>query len=428
MEKIVLDTSAIIKDPLCLTKFGKAEIFIPITVIEELDSIKERTGEASAKARRFIQELDAINVDGLLSYPGAQVGEATVSAVMNKGDEIKCLSPDKPDNRILSACEAVASWYCGDEGPAGVTLVSEDRNLRLKARFFGFSTKGIPMIGEERKAGVRRVEGVPIGLIEELFGSAAGVDPAIIKIDTVTNGQVVLRNGSTSALATIKGDGLLYRVTKWDAYGITPRNAEQSFAMAALLDPSIQLVSLIGRAGTGKTLLALAAALEQRSKYRQIMLARPVMPMGEDVGYLPGDIGEKLKPYMQPFFDNLAVIRCSVGQGAADKIGKMLEDEKLVVEPLTYIRGRSLEKMFLIVDEAQNLTPHEVKTIVTRAGEGTKIVFTGDPDQIDHKGLSAEDNGLVYLAERMAGQALVSSVVLTKGERSELSELAAELL
>jgi PhoH-like ATPase len=246
------------------------------------------------------------------------------------------------------------------------------------------------------------------------------------------NENFVLRNGSKSALATYRrSDDAFHRIEKLTCYGITPRNAEQSFALKALMDDSIRLVTLAGTAGTGKTLLALAAALECRQKYRQIMLARPVVPLSNrDLGFLPGDIADKLDPYMQPLYDNLTVIRhqCGDDTQAAQRINDMRESEKLVITPLAYIRGRSLQRMFFIVDEAQNLTPHEVKTIITRAGEGTKIVFTGDVAQIDQPYLDALSNGLSYLIHRMTGQPLYAHVTLEKGERSELADLASALL
>jgi PhoH-like ATPase len=214
-------------------------------------------------------------------------------------------------------------------------------------------------------------------------------------------------------------------------YGITPRNAEQSFAIHALCNPQVPLVTISGKAGTGKTLLALAAALEQRAQYRQIMLARPIVPLSnKDIGYLPGDIQSKISPYMQPLYDNLAVIRSQFPEQSEMSllIGRLLDDKKLVIEPLAYIRGRSLVKMYMIVDEAQNLTPHEVKTIITRAGEQTKIIFTGDIHQIDHPYLDSHSNGLSHLIEKMRGQPIYAHINLEKGERSELAMLASELL
>jgi PhoH-like ATPase len=250
--------------------------------------------------------------------------------------------------------------------------------------------------------------------------------------DPVPNENFILRTGSKSVLATYRAtDKAFVRVEKTNTYGISPRNAEQSFALKALLNDDIKLVTLAGTAGTGKTLLALAAALECRQRYRQILLARPVVPLGNrDLGYLPGDIEAKLDPYMQPLYDNLAVIRHQFGDqdAAAQRINDLREQEKLMITPLAYIRGRSLQRLFFIIDEAQNLTPHEVKTIITRAGEGTKIVLTGDIRQIDQPYLDALSNGLSYLINRMVGQPIFAHITLEKGERSALADLASELL
>jgi PhoH-like ATPase len=247
----------------------------------------------------------------------------------------------------------------------------------------------------------------------------------------VPNENFILRNGSKSVLATYRAaDKSFQRVEKSPAYGIMPRNAEQSFALRALLDDDIKLVTLTGKAGSGKTLLALAAALECRSRYRQILLARPIVPLSNrDLGYLPGDVAAKIDPYMQPLYDNLGVIKHQHGDGeSSHRIQDMLDNHKLEITPLAYIRGRSLQRMFFIVDEAQNLTPHEIKTIITRAGEGTKIVFTGDIYQIDHPYLDSLSNGLSYLISRMVGQPIYAHITLEKGERSALSELASDLL
>jgi len=246
------------------------------------------------------------------------------------------------------------------------------------------------------------------------------------------NEFLIMRNNKKSALARYYSlNNMIQRVDKTDAYGINPRNAEQTFALEALSDPNIQLVTITGKSGTGKTLLALAAALETKKFYRQIFIARPIVPLSnKDMGYLPGDIPAKLDPYMQPLYDNLAVIQNQYSEKDSRhlKIKELLEDEKLVISPLSYIRGRSLVKIYFIVDEAQNLTPHEVKTIITRAGEGTKIVFTGDIFQIDHPYLDTLSNGLSYLIEKMQGQSIYAHINLEKGERSELAELASNLL
>ena len=251
-------------------------------------------------------------------------------------------------------------------------------------------------------------------------------------IKPVSNQYFILKGESSSALAYYQSkNNTLHRVIKQKAYGIEPRNAEQTFALDALTRDDVQLASVTGKAGTGKTLLALAAALQQRQKYTQIFLARPIMPLANrDIGFLPGDIKEKIGPYMLPLFDNLDVIKNKFSQSSKEfiKIEEMLKTEKLIITPLAYIRGRSLSRIFFIVDEAQNLTPHEIKTIITRAGEETKMIFTGDIEQIDSPYLDEKSNGLSYLTDKMNGQELFAHVNLVKGERSYLAELASHLL
>ena len=261
---------------------------------------------------------------------------------------------------------------------------------------------------------------------------AIGAGEMCFESNLLPNEFLIMRNGSKSALGVYDAKvDQIKRIDNRSCYGIRPRNAEQAFALSALLDRDIPLVTLSGKAGTGKTLLALAASLETKRHYRQIFLARPIVPLSnKDIGYLPGDINSKLDPYMQPLYDNLTVIhnQFSGKNGRHRRIEELLSEEKIIITPLSYIRGRSIVKVFFIVDEAQNLTPHEVKTIITRAGEGTKLIFTGDIYQIDHPYLDSQSNGLSYLIEKMKGQKLYAHINLEKGERSELSDLAIQLL
>lgn len=284
-------------------------------------------------------------------------------------------------------------------------------------------------LNEDTYRGSRIIEDCEERIIAELYAmKGVPVDQFNLHTPFYHNQYLILRNGSASVLAVYQGD-TIWKVDTQDAAGISPRNAEQIFSIHALLNMEIPLVTLAGKAGTGKTLLALSAAIECRKWYRQILLARPIVPLSnKDLGYLPGDVKEKINPYMIPLYDNLGVIKDGLTKEKAETINKMVEEEKLVIEPLAYIRGRTLVKKFMIVDEAQNLTPIEVKTIVTRAGKDTKIVFTGDVDQIDHPRLDKDNNGFTYLQERLEGQPLYSNVTLVKGERSPLADMAAELL
>ena len=281
--------------------------------------------------------------------------------------------------------------------------------------------------------GKRLIEGLQTSVLEQFFHGDGQVpaDQLDCVRHPIANENFVLRNGSKSVLTTYNPHLKSFtRIDRISASWVSPRNAEQSFALRALMNDEIKLVTLTGKAGSGKTLLALAAALECKKRYRQILLARPAVPLSNrDLGFLPGDIQAKLDPYMQPLYDNMAVMRPPLSEiGGAPRVQDLLAENHLEVTPLAYIRGRSLQRVFFIVDEAQNLNPHEIKTIITRAGEGTKIVFTGDIQQIDHPYLDSLSNGLSYLIDRMVGQSLFAHVTLEKGERSELAELASNLL
>jgi PhoH-like ATPase len=434
----VLDTNVILHDSGCIRNFEENDVAIPITVLEELDQFKRGNEDIHFQAREFLRRIDALTGD-VLSPAGSPLGEGLGSVRVVLGGAAQerlheSFLQDTPDHRILRTTLALQQ----EQAPRTVILVSKDTNLRMKAKSLGLRAQDYTsdkVQGFDRLyTGRRTVEGIASEVIDELYASG-GVLPAErlpLEEPPIANENFVLRNGSKSALATFRRtDAAFHRVEKQTCYGITPRNAEQSFALKALMNDDIKLVTLSGTAGTGKTLLALAAALECRQRYRQILLARPVVPLSNrDLGFLPGDIADKLDPYMQPLYDNLTVIRHQCGEDtqAAKRIVEMRESEKLMITPLAYIRGRSLQRMFFIVDEAQNLTPHEVKTIITRAGEGTKIVFTGDVAQIDQPYLDALSNGLSYLIHRMMGQSIYAHVTLEKGERSALADLASELL
>jgi PhoH-like ATPase len=434
----VLDTNVILHDASCLESFEENDVAIPITVLEELDKFKRGNEDIHFQAREFIRRLD--NLTGpILSEAGVSRGEGLGTVRVALGGPLASelrdvFVQDQPDHRILNTALLLA----GERRYRQVVLVSKDTNIRLKARSLGLQAEDYEADKlknfDQLYTGKRLVEGVPSEQIAEFF-SGRGVVPvdSLPQItDPVANENFVIRNGSKSVLATYTAaDRTLRRIEKHSAFGILPRNAEQWFALRALMDESIPLVTLAGKAGTGKTLLALAAALETRNRYQQIMLARPIVPLSNrDLGFLPGDIQAKLDPYMQPLFDNLNVIRHQFRENEtqSQEIKRMLENEQLVITPLSYIRGRSLQRMYFIIDEAQNLTPHEVKTIITRAGEGTKIVLTGDLQQIDQPYLDALSNGLSHLINRMVGQQIYAHVTLEKGERSPLADLAARIL
>jgi len=434
----VLDTNVILHDASCLESFEENDVAIPITVLEELDKFKRGNEDIHFQAREFIRRLD--NLTGpILSETGVSRGEGLGSVRVALGgplaNELRDIFVhDQPDHRILNTAFLLAS----ERRYRQVILVSKDTNIRLKARSLGLQAEDYEADKlknfDQLYTGKRLIQGVPSEQIAEFFSGrgSVSVDSLPQITEPIANENFVIRNGSKSVLATYAAtDRTLRRIEKHSAFGILPRNAEQWFALRALMDESIPLVTLAGKAGTGKTLLALAAALETRSRYQQILLARPIVPLSNrDLGFLPGDIQAKLDPYMQPLFDNLNVIRHQFreNESQTQEIRKMLENEQLVITPLSYIRGRSLQSMYFIIDEAQNLTPHEVKTIITRAGEGTKIVLTGDLQQIDQPYLDALSNGLSHLINRMVGQPIYAHVTLEKGERSALADLAARIL
>lgn len=434
----VLDTNVILHDSSCIYQFTDHDIILPITVLEELDNFKKGNETINFHARDFVRTLDTFDEDKLFNG-GFRIGEKKGKIIIKLEKEfhkdlIQSFSKQKADHHILN----IAYHAVIDYPKQTVMLVSKDVNLRMKAKSLGimakdYTTDHVKDIST-LYTGRRIEENIDDALIDGMYQDPHEVpsEEFTFEEELTANEYMILKSGKKSALATFDcRQKLIKHVEKISAYGIYPRNSEQTFALNALLNPNIQLVSISGKAGTGKTLLALAAGMERRKNYKQIFMARPVVPLSnKDLGFLPGDIKSKLDPYMQPLFDNLGVIQNQFSD--TDKknknIRQFLEEEKLVISPLAYIRGRSLVKVFFIVDEAQNLTPHEVKTIITRAGEGTKMIFTGDVFQIDHPYLDSQSNGLSFLIDKMRDQNLYAHVTLEKGERSELAELASDLL
>lgn len=440
----ILDTNVILHDSSCIYNFQEHDIIIPIPVLEELDQFKKGEQIINHHARQFVRELDKLS-SGKLFNGSMALGEGKGVLAIRLDKEmhadLQMIFPnaEKKDHRILNIAYHISQKHKNH----AVILVSKDVNLRMKARSVrlmaeDYTTDHVPD-PSHLYSGCHCAENTPAKLIEKLNAPDGKLTERDISLPAqlYANQYLILRNGKKSALATYLTGGekdgafAIRRVDKTEVYGITPRNAEQIFAVNALLNRQIKLVTITGKAGTGKTLLALAAALESRSDYRQILLTRPIVPLSnKDLGFLPGDLTAKLKPSMQPLYDNLAVISGQFPEKSEmfKRLRFMLESDKLTIEPLAYIRGRSLVKMFMIVDEAQNLTPHEVKTVITRAGEGTKIVLTGDINQIDHPYLGIHSNGLCTLIDKMQGQKIYAHIDLQKGERSELAELASNIL
>ena len=433
----VLDTNVLLHDPNSILHFQEHDVVLPIVVIEEVDHFKKDQTEVGRNARAVSRLLDRLRALGSLSrgVPLEGGGSLKVDVAAHSLD-VGILSADKhkADNQILACARELLHTR-----KERVVLVTKDTNLRIKADAIGvqaedYTTDMVEM--DELYTGHRTWE-VASAQVDQLYDGGLAPDPALALQPNQFLTLIDLANPSHTALARFMvGEGLLRPLKRMEAYpwGIKPRNREQQFAMELLLDPAVQVVTLLGKAGTGKTLMAIAAGLQQvvdDEAYDKILVSRPVMPMGRDLGYLPGDISEKLRPYMQPIYDNLEFIvaaNTEARRRSTMTAGQLEEAGYLSVEPLTYIRGRSIPKQYLVVDEAQNLTPHEVKTILTRAGEGTKVIFTGDPHQIDNPYVDASTNGLSYLAEHFKQLDISGHMTLTKGERSRLAELASNLL
>jgi PhoH-like ATPase len=435
----VLDTSVILFEHNSILNFDEHDIGIPITVLEELDNFKKGNDTKNFEAREFIRLIDKLAKGQMLHNwnPINGKGKGNFKVLMETGgkgivDANKVFNEYKADHRILNSALLLEK-----EENRKVILISKDINLRLKAKALGlqaedYTTGKIQNISS-LYTGNTVIENADPDAINLLYSKGYCPPEEVLgKEKPMKNNYYILKSGKKSVLAFYNSaNGMVEQVEKKNAYGIKPRNAEQAFAIHAVLKPEIKLVSMQGVAGTGKTLIALAAALEQKREYKQIYLARPIVPLSnKDIGYLPGDIKSKLNPYMEPLWDNLKFIQNQYSESDKEysKITEMVENEKLVITPLAYIRGRSLSNICFIVDEAQNLTPHEVKTIITRAGENTKIIFTGDIHQIDTPYLDSQSNGLSYLIDRLKDHELYAHITLEKGERSELANLANDLL
>lgn len=435
----VLDTSVILYEHNSILNFDEHDVAIPITVLEELDNFKKGNDTKNFEAREFTRLLDKLaeghTLQDWIPLNGKSKGNFKVlmSGTAPELDSTKVFGEDKPDHRILNSALQLQE----NNTDRNVILVTKDINLRLKAKSLSLAaedyTTGKVKNVSTLHTGKQEIDKVSPDIINSLY-EAGSIDPQEVfgTSQPVQNSYYILRNGKKSVLSYYNPlEQRVEKVEKRSVYGIRPKNAEQTFAIHAILNPEVKLVTINGVAGTGKTLIALAASLEQKREYKQIYLARPIVPLSnKDIGYLPGDIKSKLNPYMEPLWDNLKFIQNQWHESDKEyaKIAEMVNQEKLVITPLAYIRGRSLSNICFIVDEAQNLTPHEVKTIITRAGENTKIIFTGDINQIDTPYLDSQSNGLSYLIDRIKGHALYAHVTLEKGERSELANLANEML
>jgi PhoH-like ATPase len=435
----VLDTSVLLHDHNCINSFEDNRVAIPITVLEELDKFKVGNEIKNFEARECIRIIDRLSSDHTLQewIPLDNDAGGSLKIILNTNDEMTSnaeiiFDARKNDHKILNA--ALQLQYA--EKRTKVVLVTKDINLRLKA-------KALDLPAEDYKTGKVKelqmmysgrttIEGLESDVIRKLYQDGKSMDVDVLGKDKHNNHFYILKNCSSSALAYYSQRGQeLERVDKIYAYGIKPKNAEQAFALHAILNPDVKLVTICGVAGTGKTLLALAGSLEMKNQYDQIILARPIVPLSnKEIGFLPGDAEEKVNPYMQPLWDNLNFIKNQFGENEKKRkaIDEMQAQGKITICPLAFIRGRSLSNCIFIVDEAQNLTPHEVKTIITRAGENTKVILTGDVRQIDTPYLDEQSNGMSYVIERLKGKDLYCHVTLEKGERSELANLANECL
>jgi len=435
----VLDTSVILHNHNSINSFEDNDVAIPITVLEELDNFKKGNDTINFEAREFIRIIDKLSTNSTLQdWVQLEETSGRFKVIMNengrngKTDAIRIFNEKKADHRILNAALTLS-----EENPdKKIILVSKDVNLRLKAKSLNLTAEdfeaGRIKDLDQLYTGKTVISGIDGELVDKIYKEGACGSEEIGVTNPIPNHYFILKNDKTSILTFYNAlTNRIERIEKRSAYRIIPRNAEQVFALHAILNPNVKLVTLQGVAGTGKTLLALAGSLEMKRDFKQIYLARPIVPLSnKDIGYLPGDIKSKLNPYMEPLWDNLKMIQNQFGEKdkEAKHITELIENEKLVITPLAYIRGRSLSNICFIVDEAQNLTPHEIKTIITRAGENTKIIFTGDIFQIDTPYLDSHSNGLSHLIDKIKHHPIYAHIRLEKGERSELANLANTLL
>lgn len=433
----VLDTNVLLHDPQSIFKFEDNDLFIPIYVIEEIDTFKRDSDDRGRNARAVVRNLDGLREAGGSLADGVPVGEGGSLRVFvpeKKNILPSALKPAAGDNAILQATLDLRDQLT-DKRTVFVTM---DVSLRIRADALGLETQTYENLAVDPDALSSHIAEIAVSA-EELTRFFKEGRLEVKAQDIAANGSVMLcEQGLHDRTGLGRYDRNNHSVRQLitpreGVAGIRPRNREQAFALDLLLDDSIKLVTLIGSAGTGKTLLALAAGLSrvvEEGAFSRLLISRPIMPLGRDLGYLPGDVEEKLGPWMQPLYDNLEYLLVAGGGKRRGFRGfeELLDSGQIQVEPLTYIRGRSLPGQFVIVDEAQNLTPHEVKTVVTRCGEGTKIVLTGDPYQIDNPYVDATSNGLSLIADRLRDESIAGHILLTKGERSELSNIAASKL
>ncbi len=435
--KFVIDTNVILFDARAITKFKNSDVYIPFSVIEEIDRFKRDLGENGRNARQFSRFVDVLRSKGTLAE-GIPLEQGDTTVYIISDQDLPCLptelNQEKADNRILGTAIQLNNQFKDNR----VTLVTKDINLRIKADIFGIIAEDYEpdatSSSSEMYSGLKEIEVEPTMIDLFYKERALSITDEMGKVHA--NQYVILKdvsNPNHSAIGRVNEQDscIIPLLSPSDSiWGIHPRNVEQSFAIDCLLNDDIMFVSLVGKAGTGKTLLALAAGLYKaidEGRFQRLLVSRPIFAMGKDIGYLPGDVEQKLNPWMQPIFDNVEFLMGS-DKKAAGRAQELINQGMINIEPLTYIRGRSIPNQYLIVDEAQNLTPHEIKTIVTRAGQGTKVVLTGDTQQIDNPYIDSANSGLTYAVEKFKGHSIAAHVTLTKGERSELAELAANIL